>query len=145
MIVKLPKVAVGSKIVEAFMRANLHRIDDNHKWMASEFVDEYQYELGAVSQKSVLNKGVTAHSFSFEKKYVFWGKKVWKKDSNLMFKLKPVVLDQEYKKVDIEIVYIYDVDQGGIEYVATNPHDSEFKKIEPQLKDMLERFIHELE
>jgi len=140
MIIKLPGMFAGSRIVEAFLSANSHQLDDEHEWRVVEFVGEYQYELKDSVQKSALNKGAIAHKFFLKRKSILFSDKVWKKDCNLTFRLCLVILDHEYDQIDVEI----DVFQNGTKYIAINPHHSGFKAIEPQLKDMLNRFIFEL-
>ena len=144
MLINLPRQCSGQEIVDAFKAASSFQESPEKKWCASEVIDEFQYEPGSVLQ-TIRSIGVKAVPHFFKKRWVFFGEKVWKEDYNPSFTLQSVVLKGNYEKVDIKVAYIYDVNQAGNSFVATNPHHPEFEHVRPQFEKILARFFTQLQ
>lgn len=143
MIVKLSRQYSGEKIIAAFNEAATFQENPEKKWETEKFVKEYQYEPGSARQ-TVRSLGVRAQPYFLKKKWGLWGKKIWKLYHDLRFTLKPVNLAALYDEVDISVHYVYDSDEY-FEYVATDPSNSAFEDIRPQLEIILQKFYGSLQ
>lgn len=139
MLIKLPRQCSGQEVVEAFKDASTFQEKPDRKWDSHMFIGEFQYEPGSVRQ-TVRSMGVRALPSSLRKKWGVFGQKVWKLDSNAVVVLNPVELSNRYDEVRVAVEYVYDVDQGGHEYVATDPSTPEFEYIRVQLEKILDNF-----
>jgi len=144
MLVKLPRQCSGQEVVEAFKTASTFQEGSGKQYAPHEFVDKFQYEPGSVKQ-TIRSMGIRVWPASLRKKWVLFGEKVWKPDFNPKFTLTPVVLSNCYNEVEVAVEYVYDVDQGGGEYVATDPHTPQFEHIRPQLEKILGNFYARLQ
>lgn len=137
--VKLPRRCSGREIVGAFKAASTFQESPGRRWRPEGFKVQFQYERGSVRQ-TIRRMGVCVRPSSLKKKWGLFGEMVWKLDHNTTFTLAPVVLSDHYDAVRIDVDYVYEVDQGGGEYVATDPHSPEFEHIRPQLETILNGF-----
>ena len=144
MLVKLPRQCSGQEIVEAFKVASTFQERPEKQWGPHEFISKFQYEPGSVKQ-TIRSMGVRVWPTSLRKRWVLFGEKIWKPDFNPKFTLTPVVLSNRYDEVEVAVNYVYDVDQGGGEYVATDPHTPQFEHIRPQLERILGDFYARLQ
>jgi hypothetical protein len=140
MIVRLLRQCSGQEVVTAFKSAATFDEAVESKWQPHEFVDKFQYKPGSVRQ-TIRSMGVWVRPSFLRKKWVLFGKKVWKLDSSLTFTLEPVALTNNYDEVEVAVRYVYDIDQGGYEYVATSPHSPQFEHIRPQFERFLANFF----
>lgn len=133
--VKLPRSCSGAEIVDAFKAAATFDEGEN-RWKAYEIGVTHQYEPGSVRQ-TIRSKGAETFPSYLRKKWIFFGKKVWKPNAWKTFRLNPVMLSDTYSEVEIAVEYIYNVDQGGFQHVATNPNHPQFEDIRPQFERII--------
>ena len=134
--VKLPRPCTGQEIVDAFAVAGSFQPSPENRLEAGRYNAEIQYHPGSVRQV-VHRMGVHVSALCFKKRFVFWGKKVWKLDPSLKISLEPLVLGETYDEVDLNLEFYYDYDQGGFASIATNPIDPGYEKI----RETVERII----
>ncbi|MBI4143012.1 hypothetical protein HY480_04005 [Candidatus Uhrbacteria bacterium] len=89
--------------------------------------------------------GVRVQPFFLRKQWCLFGKKKWKTDHNPLFTLTPVTLSGRYDEIEVAIWYIYDVDQGGGEYVVTSPSAPAFAHIRSTFERILGDFYDHLQ
>ncbi len=143
MLVKLPRQCFGQEVVEAFKAASTFDETSEKRWEYREFIGNFQYEPGSVRQ-TIRSMGVYTWPLSLRKKWGLFGKRVWKPDYTPKFTLVPLVLAGRYSEVEVAVEYVYDVGQGGEEWVATNPHHPKFADIQPQFEKILANFFARL-
>lgn len=140
MLVKLPHRCTGEEIVRVFKATSAFQETFEKQWVSKEFVGEFQYEPCPV-RRTIRSIGVWVRPSFLRKKWVLFGKKVWKPDPNTEFMLEPVVLACYHDEVELTIRHVYEINQGGIEYVATSPHSPQFEHIRPQFERILASFF----
>ena len=139
MLVILPKPFSGASIVSAFVKASQYEESSKVKFVPERKVESFRYELSPF--RLVTHEiSVFAKRWYSENKHLFSKETKWFEDNGLIFSLQPVVLDENYSRINISIRYVFDVDQGGGVYVATDPTYPEFEQIRLIFEMILVRF-----
>ena len=143
MLVKLPRPATGLEIVEFFKTASTFNELPDVKLKGKVFIGEYQYEHGSVRQ-AVRSMGVRVSKLVFEKRFTFFGSKVWKNCLDLQFTLSPIVLDKKFEEINVDVEYVYSMGEGG-NWIAKDPSHPHFEDIRPIFEKILARFFSQLQ
>ncbi len=145
MIVRLPRQRYsGREIVADLKKASSFLEHPDKKWEAEGFIEEFQYDLDPLRQTE-RSVGLKISSFSLRKKWIFFGKKIWRNDNNPTFTLSPLILKKRYKEFNLKIRYSVYSHQDGSELVVTGPQNKEFEEIRPIFEEILKNFFRQLQ
>src|SRR3989344_4308049 len=144
MLVKLPGSYRGHEIVKALKEASDFAESKNKRWEGQEFIFEFQYEPGSAKQ-TVRSMGIRIGQYFLGRKCILWGSMVWKREPCIEFRLRPLVLQKIYKSIEVDVEYVYDMDQGGYVKVATNPKNPHFEDIRSPLEKILAQLFSNLQ
>lgn len=96
---QLPKAYPALDIIKAFQRTADFQKTFNEKW-TSESLIRHSRLFGT---PTVFSMGAKICRWSRRKKWFFFGKKIWIKDEDVYFSLKPLILKQDYDEIEITI------------------------------------------
>lgn len=141
--VKLPRECSGQEIVNAFKAAATFQENFDNRFEAHEFVNEIGYEPGSV-KRVIRSMGAVARFYYRRKRFIFFGKIMWRKSDTLTFNLAPLDPLEKYNEVDIGFEFVYEYLDDG--YLSTSdPRSSFFEGVRPKLESILARFYSQLQ
>jgi hypothetical protein len=109
---------------------------------------DYGVKLESDSEKSdILSMGVRVFSSRLEKKWIFFGQRIWKRRFLPEFRLEPVVLLKQYETVEIAVEYMGRESPTGLVLVliTEDPGNPKFERIRPLLEKVLSKFLTRLQ
>jgi hypothetical protein len=144
MLFKLPHQCSGQEIVDAFKAASL--LQETSEMHIE--TQDYGVKLESDSEKSdILSMGVRVFSSRLEKKWIFFGQRIWKRRFLPEFRLEPVVLLKQYETVEIAVEYMGRESPTGLVLVliTEDPGNPKFERIRPLLEKVLSKFLTRLQ
>ncbi len=97
---QLPKKCSALDIIKAFQKAADFQKSFDEQWKSESVIGHGNRLSGAFT---IYSMGVKICRWFRRKKWFFFGKKIWIKDENISFALKPLILKQDHKEVEITI------------------------------------------
>jgi len=139
----LPKPYKGKDIITAAER--LFFESGEQKATASVFVDEFQYEfIDGMAKQTPRSKGVKIQNY-YSAKTLFKKEIIWKKWGDaLKTEIEPLVLEEDYSEIDLDIEYAYDANELG-DFVLKDPSNRNFKDISSIIEKIVTEFYLRLQ
>ena len=134
--VKLPRSCIGQEVLEAFKEAVSFSKSATDRWVSEELAGEKLYVSGSVR---VITKsmGARVSHYKFTKRWILFGRRVWRKSNFQSFVLNPVIPEEKYTIVDIDVMDVVGIDERSID--LTNCPDDYYKHT--GLRGLFEKFL----
>ncbi|HAT68779.1 MAG TPA: hypothetical protein DCS20_04150 [Candidatus Yonathbacteria bacterium] len=138
----LPKACSGKQILEIFARAATFDIQPERRWDAFETLEEGGLVVipTFVRRDAVFTKkGLDIILSTKKKRWVFFGKYVWKPESSPVIRLEPLELEVLHKSVEVSVMHTFL--KKGKECLVQDANDPHFAEFWPHYQATIRRLL----